>query len=53
MKKLKDIAAEFFAPFIEGMELEGSYNLKIPCYNSLLLNPDTPKECMRGSPWVS
>ena len=46
-------ADAFFAPFIEAMELEGSYNLKIPCYNSNLVNPDSPKECMRGSPWAS
>ena len=35
------------------MQLEGSYNLKIPCYNKNLVNPDSPHECMRGSPWVT
>lgn len=41
---------KFFAPFLEGLELEGSYALKEPCYDSKLVNPDSPK-CMRGSPW--
>lgn len=49
----KNEASDFFQPFIDGMVLEGSYNLKIPCYNKNLVNPDSPKECMRGSPWVS
>lgn len=48
----KDDASTFFAPFIEAMELEGSYNLRIPCYNVNLVNPNTPKECVAGSPWV-
>jgi hypothetical protein len=34
------------------MIMEGSYVLSTPCYNNNLLNPDTPKECARGSPWV-
>lgn len=43
-------SSEFFAPFLEGLELEGSYALKEPCYDSKLVNPDSPK-CMKGSPW--
>jgi hypothetical protein len=43
-------SSEFFAPFLEGLELEGSYALKEPCYGHELLNPDSPK-CMKGSPW--
>lgn len=49
--KLSDDASDFFKPFVDGMQLEGSYNLKIPCYNKNLVNPDSPHECMRGSPW--
>jgi len=40
----------FMEPFVEGMEIEGSYRLKDPCYNDALLNPDDPK-CLKGSPW--
>jgi len=35
------------------MQYEGSYGLRIPCYNKNLVNPDSPHECMRGSPWVT
>lgn len=53
MASYADTADTFFAPFIEAMHLEGHYELKIPCYNANLVNPDTPKECARGSPWVT
>lgn len=43
-------SADFFKPFVEGLELEGSYALKDPCYAVTLMNPDSPK-CLRGSPW--
>ena len=39
------------APLLEGLQIEGSYSLKAPCYNQALINPDTP-ECLKGSPWV-
>jgi len=45
-------AKSFFKPFIDAMFLEGSYWIKAPCYNESTINPDTPKVCMRGSPWV-
>lgn len=48
----KKESAEFFAPFIEAMELEGFYGMKAPCYNKNLVNPDTPKQCLVGSPWT-
>jgi len=48
----KNEAEEYFAPFHEAMVLEGNYNLRIPCYNYNLVNPDTPLECVKGSPWV-
>jgi hypothetical protein len=33
------------------MLLEGSYNLKEPCYSDNLVNPDTPT-CLHGSKWA-
>jgi len=35
------------------MEYEGFYGLRVPCYDYNLANPDTPKKCLRGSPWVT
>lgn len=43
---------EFVAPLIESMELEGFYNMKPACYDSNLVNPDSPI-CLQGSPWIS
>lgn len=41
------------APLIEGMIEEGSYNIKVPCYNISTINPDwQKKQCMKGSPWI-
>ena len=42
---------EFMKPLIEGLELEGSYSLKDPCYADTLINPKNPK-CLQGSPWT-
>ena len=53
LKGFKNEGEEFFAPFIEAMKLEGSYNMKIPCYNWNLVNPQSGLECMSGSPWVT
>ena len=53
LKGFKNEGEEFFAPFIEAMKLEGSYNMKIPCYNWNLTNPQSGLECMSGSPWVT
>lgn len=33
---------DFVAPLIESMELEGFYNMKPACYDSNLVNPDSP-----------
>jgi hypothetical protein len=30
-------------PLIVGLELEGSYSLKDPCYADTLINPENPK----------
>ena len=37
-------------PLIEAMVLEGSYNMKEPCYSKTLVNKKTPK-CLQGAPW--
>lgn len=37
-------------PLIEAMKLEGSYQLKDPCYDHGLVNRDSP-QCLQGSPW--
>jgi len=48
-----DDADRFMDPIIEGMVMEGSYNIRVPCYNESTVNPDTPKRCQRGNKWVS
>ena len=37
-------------PLIEAMTLEGSYSMKEPCYDSTLVNRNSP-ECLQGSSW--
>lgn len=44
---------DYFARFIQAMEEEGSYQMEKPCNNHNLVNPLTPKECLRGSEWVT
>jgi len=44
-------AAEFFKPIIDAMIMEGSYYIKIPCYNISTINPDWPDRCERGNKW--
>lgn len=39
-------------PFVDAMELEGSYIMKKPCYQSSEENVPTP-QCLKGSPWVA
>lgn len=46
-------AANYFDKFVNLMELEGSYQNGKPCNSRNLVNPDTPKVCLKGSPWVS
>ena len=41
---------DFMKPLLEAMELEGSYNLKPPCYNKTLINDNRPG-CLKGSKW--
>lgn len=40
-------------PIIESMILEGSYHIRIPCYNISTINPDWPTKCERGNKWTS
>ena len=39
------------APLVEGMEMEGYYNLKPPCYGHETENPTLPT-CFHGNPWT-
>lgn len=39
-------------PLVEGIEMEGSYQLKPPCYGHETENPDVPT-CFKGNPWTS
>jgi hypothetical protein len=41
---------KLFDPLLKAMELEGSYDIKDPCYGHDLVNPDVPT-CLRGSKW--
>lgn len=46
-------AAAFLKPFIDTLIMEGSYHIKIPCYNISTINPDWPTKCERGNKWVT
>ena len=41
----------YLAPFIEAMRQEGSSVMKDPCYQSDIINVETPS-CIKGSPWI-
>lgn len=41
---------DIFSPLIDAMVLEGSYNIKEPCYDKNLVNPYV-KTCLHGSKW--
>jgi len=43
---------ELLTPLIDGMLLEGSYNIKEPCYGHDLINPYVPT-CLHGSDWTA
>lgn len=45
-------SAEILAPLVSGMEMEGSYALKDPCYTSDDINPPSDT-CLHGSPWMA
>jgi hypothetical protein len=48
-----DSTDKFMDPIIESMVQEGSYHIRIPCYNISTINPDWPKRCERGNKWTS
>lgn len=49
----QESAGQFLAPLIEGMKYEGSYNIKVPCYNISTINPEWQHlQCMKGSPFI-
>lgn len=39
---LKEFTDEFMKPLIAAMELEGSYEMKKPCYDKTLVDRDSP-----------
>jgi len=39
-------------PLIDSMILEGSAQLKQPCFKKELINPRDDPSCLPGSPWV-
>lgn len=53
MSKAIQESAVFLKPLIDGLSEEGSYQLKTPCNGNSDINADTPKKCLRGSPWIS
>lgn len=50
VQSLVGATADLLKPLVDGMKLEGSYNMKEPCYAGDLINPTSPK-CLAGSPW--
>jgi len=46
-----EAAATFLKPIIDSLIMEGSYHIKIPCYNISTINPDEPRQCERGNKW--
>lgn len=50
-KEIKSETEAVLAPLIEGIEMEGSYALKPPCYGHETENPDLPT-CFHGNPWT-
>ena len=53
MQKAIRESATFLEPLIAGLHEEGSYQLKAPCNGYSDVNADTPRKCLRGSPWIS
>jgi hypothetical protein len=51
----KDIqlnTATVLKPLIDGFEMEGSYQMKPPCYGHETENPNLPT-CLHGNPWTN
>jgi len=45
-------SAEVLSGLVEGFVMEGSYNMKDPCYGHELLNPTDDPKCLHGNPWT-
>jgi len=43
---------EILKGLVEGFVMEGSYNMKKPCYGHELLNPTDDPTCLHGNPWT-
>ncbi len=50
-KDVKSDTAKVLQPLVEGIEMEGSYQLKPPCYGHETENPDVPT-CFKANPWT-
>lgn len=48
---LEAFTTDFMGPLLDAMKLEGSYAMKEPCYDSKLVNRNSP-ECLQGSGWT-
>ena len=44
-------SAEVLKGLVEGFVMEGSYQMKDPCYGHELLNPTDDPTCQHGNPW--
>jgi len=42
VNQANDESAVFFKPIVDSLIMEGSYNLRVPCYNISTINPDWP-----------
>lgn len=48
----QDETKAFLKPLMDGMYLEGSYDMKDPCYDKTLVNRNG-KTCLHGSKWTA
>lgn len=51
-REINSDSATVLKPLVEGIEMEGSYQLKPPCYGHETENPDLPT-CFHGNPWTN
>ena len=49
--EIKNDSKTVLKGLLEGIEMEGSYNLKPPCYGHETENPNVPT-CFHGNPWT-
>ena len=48
----ENTSADVLSGLVEGFVMEGSYNMKDPCYGHELLNPTDDPTCLHGNPWT-